>query len=68
MYYRTDDPLADFARYDAEQQSEMDKLPKCDYCDEPITDDYYFEINGDIICADCLNENFRKGVESFDGN
>ena len=61
----TDDPLADFSRHDAEQQAKMDKLPKCDYCNKPITDDIYYEINGDIICESCLNDNFKKAVEDY---
>lgn len=30
----TDDPVADFDRYDAEQQ--LDSLPVCECCGEPI--------------------------------
>lgn len=63
--YRTDDPLADYDRYCDEQERELDKLPKCDYCNEPITDDFYFEINGDIICEECLKDNFRKAVDDY---
>ena len=59
----TDDPIADFHRYDAEQQKQLDKLPRCEYCDIPIQDDYYYEINDECICEDCLNDNFRKDVE-----
>ena len=65
MFYRTDDPIADFMAYDAEQERLMDRLPKCDYCGEPITDDHLFDINGDVICESCLNENFRKRVEDY---
>lgn len=56
----TDDPLADFNRHDAKQQAGLDKLPKCDYCGQPIQDDHYFDINGDAICPDCLEKHFRK--------
>ena len=59
----TDDPIADFERHDAEQQAELDKLPRCSICDVPIQDDYYYEINDECICEDCLNDNFRKDVE-----
>lgn len=61
----TGDPLADFDRYDAEQQRELDKLPKCSYCDEPIQDDCYFEINGECVCEECLNEHHKKLVEDY---
>ena len=56
---RTNDPLADFARYDAEQAAKLDKLPKCDYCGEPIQDEKYYEIEGKNICLECL-EDFKK--------
>lgn len=31
----------------------------CDYCHEHIQDDYHYEINGDIICAECLDLYFK---------
>jgi formylmethanofuran dehydrogenase subunit E len=61
----TDDPIADFERHDAEQQAKLDKLPLCEYCEEPIQSDYYYEIGNECICEDCLNDNFRKEVEEY---
>ncbi len=61
----TDDPVADFERYDAEQQEKLDRLPVCDYCDEHIQDDYYYELDNECICEECLNEHFRKHVEDY---
>lgn len=61
----TDDPYADFDRHDAEQQAALDRLPKCSYCDEPIQDDYLYEINDEVICEDCIKDNFRKKVEDY---
>lgn len=62
MFY-TDDPFADFDRYDAEQQKQLDRLPKCDICDHPIQDDHYYQINGDNVCPACLDNEFRKDVD-----
>ncbi len=42
---------------------ELESLPRCDYCDNTITDDYCYEINGDCICEDCMSREFRKAVE-----
>lgn len=67
MMYYTNDLLADFARHDAEQQKELDKLPRCDYCDEPIQDDFYFSINYEVICESCLDRFFRKDVADYVG-
>ncbi len=58
----TDDPIADFERYDAEQQEQLDKLPKCVECGEPIQQEFAVCINDDWICDDCL-EMFRKEVK-----
>lgn len=63
MCFRTDDPISDFERHDSEQQSLLDKLPECSYCGEKIQDEFCYEINGELICDDCMDEHHRKGVE-----
>lgn len=62
MIYPSDDPNADFDRWEAEQERLMDELPVCDYCYETIADDHWYDINGDNICQDCLGRNFKKEV------
>lgn len=54
-----------FNEHEARQEAQMDKLPKCDYCGEPIMDEHLYDINGDLICEECLKENFRKSVEDY---
>lgn len=61
----TDDPHKDFDRYDAEQTEVLEKRPVCSYCDEYIQDDYLYEINDEVICEECCNQNFRKNVEDY---
>lgn len=61
----TDDPLSDFDRYDRQQEELLNSLPVCDCCGEPIQDEYCYEINGDLICADCLDMHFRKAVDDI---
>lgn len=56
-----------FAAHDAEQERLLDKLPRCCECDEPIQDDYLYEINGEYICESCLKDNYRKSVDSVMG-
>jgi soluble lytic murein transglycosylase-like protein len=65
VYTRADDPDIDFLRHDAEQQKELEKCPKCSMCDEYIQDDFLYEINDEVICEECLNDNFRKSVEDY---
>jgi formylmethanofuran dehydrogenase subunit E len=52
-------------RHDAEQQAKLEKLPVCDYCEEPIQSDYYYEIDNECICEECLNDNFRKSNDDY---
>lgn len=65
VFYRTDEPAADFDRYDAEQQKQLEKCPKCSMCDEYIQSDHFYEINDEVICEECINDNFRKNTEDF---
>lgn len=62
---RTDDPLADFAAHDDEQQEWEKKLPVCTDCGEPIQDDHYFLINDEPICTECLVSNYRKETSDY---
>lgn len=61
----TDDPVADFKRHDKKQQDELDKLPQCCECDHPIQDEFCYEINGELVCENCMNDNHRKCVDDF---
>lgn len=49
--YRTDDPIADFMRRDAEQQEWLDKRPVCGFCKEPIQEERAFFYAGEWFCT-----------------
>lgn len=51
---------ADYARAEAEKE-----LPVCTCCGEPIQDDFYYEIDDEILCEECLKDNYRKSVEDY---
>lgn len=55
MYY-TDDPVRDFARYDAAQRAELAKLPRCANCGEPIQTEYMFDLPDGLWCENCIND------------
>ena len=61
MFY-TDDPVADYERYSAQQERELDKLPVCDRCRKKIHNDYYWDIEGTLYCEKCMNREFRREV------
>ena len=67
MRTRTDDPLADFAAYDDEQQEWLGKRPVCVDCGEHIQDEYFFLINDEPICTECLVNNHKHCVEDYIG-
>lgn len=46
--------------HEAEKEKALAELPCCEYCGNPIQDEHYYEIDGDIICEKCLNYHFRK--------
>jgi len=64
MYY-TDNPLSDFARYDADREAELQKLPKCSECGNPIQSEYAYGSNGKYICEHCLKAHYRVSVEDL---
>ena len=51
--------------YEAEQERKLAKYPKCDICGEPITDDRFYEIDGDYYCIDCMEHNFIRWTDNY---
>lgn len=62
---RTDDPIADFNNYDAQQSKQEENLPECSECGTKVQDEYFYEINDEVICSGCLDNNHRKWVEDY---
>ena len=56
----SNDPIADFHAWDAEQYEELKKLPVCDWCGEHIMSDYFYDINGEYICENCMDDRRRS--------
>lgn len=52
-------------QHEAEQQRALDKLPICSECGEPIQDEYCYEIDGEYICEECIN-NHRKSIDTIE--
>mgnify|MGYP007037194154 CR=1 FL=1 len=60
--YRSDDPARDLVQWQKEQQEWEDRLPHCDNCNE-VVDDYVFDIDGEILCIECMIAKYRRDVE-----
>lgn len=58
-----DDNYSLWERRERDAERWLAKLPVCDYCEQHIQDDHYYEIDGEIICPDCLESYFRKENE-----
>ena len=65
MFY-SDDPAADYDRYCAEKEKELAKRPVCAWCGEYIVDDECYEISGELVCCDCIDD-CRRAVENYVG-
>ena len=51
-----------FAAHDRKQAREEARFPHCDFCGEVIWYKYY-EIEGKVVCEDCLEDLFAHYVE-----
>lgn len=50
------DNLGLFEMHEREQQRALKRLPVCESCGEPITYEFCYKINGELICEACINE------------
>ena len=57
----SDDPIADFERYDRSQARRLAQLPTCEICGDAIQQERAFEKDGFWICDECI-EKYRKEV------
>jgi hypothetical protein len=65
MYFRSGDPLDDFDRYDRMMASREARLPVCDRCHQRINEDEYFDIEGEILCEDCMRDRYSRSTEDY---
>ena len=52
-----------FALREAEMGAKLDNKPVCVCCEEPIQDDYMYDIYGEIYCEDRMIAQFRRSVD-----
>lgn len=65
MRFYSDDPVRDFDRYDAYQAQLETRLPVCERCGKPINDDRYFEINNELLCEKCMDDEYGRSTEDW---
>ena len=59
-FFYSDNPVADFERWDAYQTKQLEKRPVCRDCDEHIQEDTAYYYNGEWICKDCMSSYERE--------
>lgn len=65
MPYLTDDPVADFHRWDRDQNRMLEDLPECHRCGHPIQQEraVYIEELDYWYCDECLDQQRRDVKE-----
>ena len=51
--------------HDRQQAKQLEELPVCEICGEPIQDDHLYLINDEFVCPDCLDREFKKRTDDY---
>lgn len=66
MFYIPDN-YDKWLQHESEQEEELQRLPLCCECEERITDEHCYEVNGEYICERCMDENHKKDTDLLIG-
>ena len=59
------DSLDLYAEHEARQTRQLERLPVCAICDEPIQTRKLYLINDETICPSCMKEEYEKDTEDY---
>ena len=45
--------------YERRQAQELEKYPKCEWCENHITDERLYVIDGELVCEKCIEERHK---------
>lgn len=54
-----------YLRYDAERERELDRMPKCAECGEPIQDEHCYKFGHEFYCEQCVKDNHRVWTDEL---
>ena len=54
-----------FLAHDHGQERQLERLPVCEICGNPIQDEHMYLINDEFVCPECLERDFRKDVDDY---
>ena len=63
--FRSDDPVADFNRHEANERAWLAKRPICEYCREHIQNRKLIDYDGVLYHRSCFLEQFEKETEDY---
>jgi formylmethanofuran dehydrogenase subunit E len=49
--------------HEANRERALAMRPVCDQCGQHIRDDFYYYINGEIVCDECLERDYLRYVD-----
>ena len=64
----TDINTAALERRELDEAQREARCPVCDHCGEPITGEYYYDVDGELMCEECFDEwceDFKKNVDDY---
>ncbi len=63
---RVPDNYDAYRQHEAEREKWLKSRPICVYCEEPIQDDFLYEVNGELYCEECMQKWFRQSTEDYE--
>lgn len=60
--FRHPDPLDDHRAWEEELARLEEQVPKCSKCKQHVPEDFYYLIDDEVFCAECLDKRFKKKV------
>lgn len=51
--------------HEREKERQLERLPVCEVCGNPIQDEHLYLINDEFICDECLIREFRKDASDY---
>lgn len=59
------DNYSQWEEHEGQAEARLARRPVCYECGEHIQDDECWEMNGELICTDCLETNHKKHTEDY---
>lgn len=50
-------------RHEARVERRLSERPVCGDCGRPIQDEYWFEVEGEILCEECMHDRYRRRAD-----